>query len=615
MKLLKSLYSPLRVGFIHYLLVSFLAGLVLISYIFTVTDTSFVDTLGGGYFIISCFAHAALVCLIPFIIIYLPLTLCKINPKISGIVTSVLYIIILLLLIINRYVFSIYHFHVNGIIISLLTGPGAGDIFVFDTIIYIKAAVILLITVIAVLFLLFVAFVADKKLPEHKFYKKSLLTLGIIIIFSQILHIYGAAAMKISVLETTSYIPYYFPVSMNSLLKKAGIISYKDLNRIKITERKSDLNYPKKELKEDKKKLYNIVIIGIDSWNKRSFTQQCMPNITEFARNAEYYSDHISSSNGTRGSLFGLFTGLSSYYWKSFEYTSLQPLLIEYLINNNYNIQVYPSATFNNPPFARMFFSNVPGINTESKGKKPYHKDCYITKMFLNDLEKADTTKPFFSFIFYDLAHAISVPAQYNTHFQPAWKFPDYSKLSNTTDPLPFWNLYRNCVYQIDSLAGMVLNKLKEKNLLDNTIVIITGDHGQEFNENKKNYWGHDGNFSIHQIGVPFIFYYPECTPKTVKYRTTHYDVSPTIMKMNFGITNSPEDYSMGKYLWDSSQRNWIVVGSDINYAFIIQNDMIVEKNGAGYMTVFDRNLNRTDWFPSAKELNDAIKILNGFYK
>ena len=48
MKLLKSLYSPLRVGFIHYLLVSFLAGLVLISYIFTVTDTSFVDTLGGG---------------------------------------------------------------------------------------------------------------------------------------------------------------------------------------------------------------------------------------------------------------------------------------------------------------------------------------------------------------------------------------------------------------------------------------------------------------------------------------------------------------------------------------------------------------------------------------
>ena len=86
--------------------------------------------------------------------------------------------------------------------------------------------------------------------------------------------------MKVSVLETSKYIPYYYPISMNSALKNMGIINYEDLNKIKITERKSDLNYPKKPLIEKDKKLYNIVIIGIDSWNKNAFTEECMPNLS-----------------------------------------------------------------------------------------------------------------------------------------------------------------------------------------------------------------------------------------------------------------------------------------------------------------------------------------------
>ena len=48
----------------------------------------------------------------------------------------------------------------------------------------------------------------------------------------------------------------------------------------------------------------------------------------------------------------------------------------------------------------------------------------------------------------------------------------------------------------MDDLIGKVINQLKNKGLLENTIIIITGDHGQEFNDNKKGYWEHGGNFS-----------------------------------------------------------------------------------------------------------------------
>jgi membrane-anchored protein YejM (alkaline phosphatase superfamily) len=35
--------------------------------------------------------------------------------------------------------------------------------------------------------------------------------------------------------------------------------------------------------------------------------------------------------------------------------------------------------------------------------------------------------------------------------------------------------------------------------------VIVTSDHGEEFNDTGKNYWGHNGNFSPYQVAVPLL--------------------------------------------------------------------------------------------------------------
>ncbi|WP_306686870.1 sulfatase-like hydrolase/transferase [Candidatus Coxiella mudrowiae] len=54
----------------------------------------------------------------------------------------------------------------------------------------------------------------------------------------------------------------------------------------------------------------------------------------------------------------------------------------------------------------------------------------------------------------------------------------------------PYLNRYRNAAHFDDALVGQVLQALKGHQLLKNTIVIITADHGEEFNENHQNYWG-----------------------------------------------------------------------------------------------------------------------------
>ena len=120
-------------------------------------------------------------------------------------------------------------------------------------------------------------------------------------------------------------------------------------------------------------------------------------------------------------------------------------------------------------------------------------------------------------------------------------------KLSNNTDPTPFFNLYKNCVAQVDSLVGLTLDKLKTKGLLHNTVVMITGDHGQEFNENHNNYWGHASNYSYWQTAVPMVYYYPSCKPARQNYRTTLRHFTNCLLHKVLGIKKSARRLLYGK--------------------------------------------------------------------
>lgn len=585
-------------------------------------DTSFMDLLGWVYYLSSSLMHAVLIGAVPFLVVYLPLALAGVRNRISIPILGTLYGLLILLAVVNRFVFQIYHFHINGFVLDMLFSPGAGDIFVFSFWLYVKAVLILLCVAAAVVLTAWLARRWAQRIGRsQRFYTLILSALLLTALLSQGIHIFGAATLRTSILEADAYLPYYFPISMNSALDKWGIIDKKQIATINISESRSPLNYPLHPLQTDgQAERPNIVVIAIDSWNFRTLTPECMPNLWQFKEDNEFYANHLSSSNGTRGGIFGLFTGLSSYYWKSFEYSSLRPVLFDQLIENRYAIQLYPSATLQSPPFDRVLFKGMEGLNLGTEGSSAYERDCRLTRDFLHDLPAMATpadTAPFFAFLFYDLAHAIALPAEKNTRFTPAWDFADYSRLSNNTEPTPYFNLYRNCLYQIDSLVGMVLHELQERELLGNTIVLITGDHGQEFNENHKNYWGHAGNYTKYQIQVPLILHYPHGDPGTVHtHRTTHYDIVPTLLWLACDVTNPTADYSMGTFLGDTTARPWHIVGNDLNYAFISEDGHIIEKQGNGNVKIYDSALNLQPSYPlTPRQINDNLLLLNRFYK
>jgi len=606
----------LRRGFIFYLLSTLTLAAIFFTYLLRSATLGFMDVTGWVFFTLSCLSHASLFAAIPFLLCFIPATMLKAKYKLSGTLTAFFEAIIAIIFIINGFVFSLYHFHINGLVINLLTGPGANEIFVFSGWLYLKAC---LYTMGVIAFYFFLMWSADKISKKNlpNLWANGLLTLLTITLLAQGIHIVAAATMKRSVLESADYLPYYFPLRMNSTFEKLGWLDTCELALVEFDNADSAILYPQHELLvEQPDTLLNVVIFGVDSWNWRTMTEECVPNIYHFADSAERFDHHFSSSNGTRGGLFGLFTGISSYYWDSFEYANLHPLFINEMLRQGYQIQAYPSATLANPPFAKVFFGDIEGLHVDTKGKTVFDRDCQITRDFISDLDKRDSQKPFFSFVFYDLPHAIQISEDHQYHFQPSWAYADYMELNNDTDPEPYYNLYRNCVWTVDSLIGEGLKALKNHDMLKNTVIIITGDHGQEFNENRKNYWGHWANYSRPQIGVPMIYYHPHHQPARHDYRTTHYDISTTILKQVLGVKNPVEDLSMGRELQDSTPRLWHVVGNDLFYAFIIEDDIIVEKRGAGNIVIFDKQMNQLNDYPlNAKQLNDAIINLNRFFK
>ncbi|SUB70392.1 Phosphoglycerol transferase and related proteins, alkaline phosphatase superfamily [Pluralibacter gergoviae] len=165
--------------------------------------------------------------------------------------------------------------------------------------------------------------------------------------------------------------------------------------------------------------------------------------------------------------------------------------MMQLLADNRYQFAILGSAALDHPPFDRTVFSGIENLRVTTPGKDQATRDRRITDDFKQFLDSRDAGRPFFGFLFYDAVHGYDLhPDTMQTPFRPYWERVDHIMLDNAFDPTPYHNRYRNVLLYDDALIGEVLAKLKQQGLDDNTIVVVTTDHGEEFNDNHQNYWG-----------------------------------------------------------------------------------------------------------------------------
>jgi membrane-anchored protein YejM (alkaline phosphatase superfamily) len=151
-----------------------------------------------------------------------------------------------------------------------------------------------------------------------------------------------------------------------------------------------------------------------------------------------------------------------------------------------------------------------------------------------------------------------------NTTYEPVTQ-----ALSGASDWAHRRARYLNAVHYVDSLVGRVLDDLKRRELLDRTVVIVTSDHGMEFNENGLGFMGQATAFSEFQLHIPLLIHWPSRPKGRVTRRTSHNDLAPTLVSGVFGCTNPPSDYSSGHSLFSDTQWDWLIAVSHNDYALV----------------------------------------------
>lgn len=94
------------------------------------------------------------------------------------------------------------------------------------------------------------------------------------------------------------------------------------------------------------------------------------------------------------------------------------------------------------------------------------------------------------------------------------------------------WKMYLNTLHFIDGLIGDLIDGLRQKGLLENSLVVITGDHGQAFHEHGQ--VCHNGRLYESLIRVPLIIYgaHGYAPRQPVEMPASHLDILPTVLRV-----------------------------------------------------------------------------------
>ena len=138
-----TLLQEIKRGFLFFAFSTLLIALQFGLYITDSPILELMDFEGWLFFIASCISHAAMFALIPYLLslIFIRFRWYK-TARIVQIAGVVLLCIINYL---NSQVYAIYHFHINGFVLSMVFGEGAGEIFNFDMMLYLKEIVLFLV--------------------------------------------------------------------------------------------------------------------------------------------------------------------------------------------------------------------------------------------------------------------------------------------------------------------------------------------------------------------------------------------------------------------------------------------------------------------------------------
>ncbi|UYI46224.1 DUF3413 domain-containing protein [Vibrio natriegens] len=416
---------------------------------------------------------------------------------------------------------------------------------------------------------------------------------------SHLVYIWADAYFYNPITSQRANFPLSYPMTAKSFMEKHGLLDREEyLKRLAENQGNVELvNYPLEKLEFNRRvNKLNVLMISVNNLRADALNEQEMPNLYGFAQENQNFRNHYSSSNDTYGA-FGLFYGLPTSYASSIQAQGSSPVMLDVLKEQGYSFGLFSGNGFEDDLYSEIIFRNL------NLAEKLDGKQAHTDKQSISDWNTwlAENAKqPWFSYI--------EVTAVDNFESIP----------SNTDEEMPaserFKKAYEFAVKSADKTLANIINELKETHLLTNTVVIVTSNHGSEFNETNTNSWGANSNYSRYQLQVPMVIHWPGRLAGDFTHSTSHLDLSVTLLQDMLGVSSNPYDYSSGRNLFDESRRRWILAGDSRELALITNTQTTVIDKFGNYK-LYDKDYKRLrDDSPKMPVLMQGLTELQRFY-
>jgi arylsulfatase A-like enzyme len=392
----------------------------------------------------------------------------------------------------------------------------------------------------------------------------------------------------------------------------------------------------------------NVLLIILDTVRASSlslygYERRTTPNLDRFAAEGVVFDRAIATAPWTLPSHASMFTGLYANRMTADIGVPLDrtdPVLAEVLAARGYattafvanyfyttessglargfaRYEDYPinaGSFFRSAWLASRIFTRIARL-PDPGGRKPA---ATVTDELLRWLSNRPD-RPFFAFLNYIDAHdPYTVPPTWETKFngpgQPAMPVITAKREGIEPEELEGTRLaYDNAIAYADSEVGRLLDELRQRGILENTIVVITSDHGEHLGEHGLQ--RHTNSLYMPLLHVPLIVVYPARVP-----RTTRIDPPVTIRDIPSTILDLAGVHSVGVLGGSALSRHWEATGpvaladepilAELNYWGVIQRlimpwdpvyqgamkslvlgDLHYIRNGLGEEQVFDLSI------------------------
>lgn len=353
-------------------------------------------------------------------------------------------------------------------------------------------------------------------------------------------------------------------------------------------------SYPK-DLEFQRK---NIIIIVIDALRSDhlglfGYKRETSPFLDSLYVSGDLRKVDLSFSEAAE-SFAGINATLRSKIWANLGYNnfSLQHLLKD----QGYDLNFIVSGDHSNFSGLKSFYGENSDFNYYLDGSmtKKY-SDPNDDRILFEGLEKIpqyDKTPAYFHLHLMSV-HFLGVRLNEFKTFKPAG--------NNAFDVENIINRYDNGVLQADHYIKRIFNTLSEKGYLENSMVVITGDHGEALGEGGE--FGHGHSIYTNQILTPILIYDSE----DVEYKNTSYatlvDIAPTIVdRIGLPVPDSWEGVSLFS---EENHRELTFHQQENHYA------IIHSKEDMRYKLIYDSKTGKQELYELNSDLYETTNLLD----